>query len=209
MKKHLILLGAPGSGKGTQSSKLKKAGWVHVSTGDLLRSEIAKESDLGKKVKSVMDAGQLVSDELVVELLKINLNLDSNKYIFDGYPRNHKQANTLDGILKGHDYIAVYFKVNLDILVERITNRRTTKNGKNIYNLKTNPPKVDGICDVTGDALIQRDDDKEDVVRERMNVFEATIDPILDFFNNNNNLVVIDADQSLDQVYKQILDKLE
>jgi adenylate kinase len=209
MKKHLILLGAPGSGKGTQSSKLKKAGWVHVSTGDLLRSEIAKESDLGKKVKSVMDAGQLVSDELVVELLKSNLNLDSNKYIFDGYPRNHKQANTLDGILKGHDYVAVYFKVNLDILVERITNRRTTKNGKNIYNLKTNPPKVDGICDVTGDALIQRDDDKEDVVRERMNVFEATIDPILDFFNNNNNLVVIDADQNLDQVYKQILDKLE
>jgi adenylate kinase len=209
MKKHLILLGAPGSGKGTQSSKLKKAGWVHVSTGDLLRSEIAKESELGKKVKSVMDAGQLVSDELVVELLKSNLNLDSNKYIFDGYPRNHKQANTLDGILKGHDYVAVYFKVNLDILVERITNRRTTKNGKNIYNLKTNPPKVDGVCDVTGDALIQRDDDKEDVVRERMNVFEATIDPILDFFNNNNNLVVIDADQNLDQVYKQILDKLE
>jgi len=209
MKKHLILLGAPGSGKGTQSSKLKKAGWVHVSTGDLLRSEIAKESELGKKVKSVMDAGQLVSDELVVELLKSNLNLDSNKYIFDGYPRNHKQANTLDGILKGHDYIAVYFKVNLDILVERITNRRTTKNGKNIYNLKTNPPKVDGICDVTGDALIQRDDDKEDVVRERMNVFEATIDPILDFFNNNNDLIVVDADQSLDQVYKQILDKLE
>jgi len=209
MKKHLILLGAPGSGKGTQSSKLKKAGWVHVSTGDLLRSEIAKESELGKKVKSVMDAGQLVSDELVVELLKSNLNLDSNKYIFDGYPRNHKQANTLDGILKGHDYIAVYFKVNLDILVERITNRRTTKNGKNIYNLKTNPPKVDGVCDVTGDALIQRDDDKEDVVRERMNVFEATIDPILDFFNNNNDLIVVDADQSLDQVYKQILDKLE
>jgi adenylate kinase len=209
MKKHLILLGAPGSGKGTQSSKLKEAGWVHVSTGDLLRTEISKKSELGLKVKSVMDAGQLVTDEQVVELLKANLDLKNNKYIFDGYPRNHKQANTLDGILKGHDYVAVYFKLNLDILIERITNRRTTKNGKNIYNLKTNPPKVEGICDVTGEALIQRDDDKEDVVRERMNVFEATIDPILDFFNNNNNLVVIDADQDLDQVYNQILNKIE
>jgi adenylate kinase len=209
MKKHLILLGAPGSGKGTQSSKLKEAGWVHVSTGDLLRTEISKKSELGLKVKSVMDAGQLVTDEQVVELLKANLDLKNNKYIFDGYPRNHKQANTLDGILKRHDYVAVYFKLNLDILIERITNRRTTKNGKNIYNLKTNPPKVEGICDVTGEALIQRDDDKEDVVRERMNVFEATIDPILDFFNNNNNLVVIDADQDLDQVYNQILNKIE
>ena len=209
MEKHLILLGAPGSGKGTQSSKLKSAGWLHVSTGDLLRTEIAKKSDLGNKVKSVMDAGQLVSDELVVELLKANLELDKNKYIFDGYPRNHKQANTLDDILKGHDYVAVYFKLNLDILVERITNRRTTKNGKNIYNLKTNPPKVEGICDVTGEALIQRDDDKEDVVRERMNVFEATIDPILEFFNNNDNLVVVNADQDLDQVYNQILNKIE
>jgi adenylate kinase len=209
MKKHLILLGAPGSGKGTQSSKLKEAGWVHVSTGDLLRTEISKKSELGLKVKSVMDAGQLVTDEQVVELLKANLDLKNNKYIFDGYPRNHKQANTLDGILKGRDYVAVYFKLNLDILIERITNRRTTKNGKNIYNLKTNPPKVEGICDVTGEALIQRDDDKEDVVRERMNVFEATIDPILDFFNNNNNLVVIDADQDLDQVYNQILNKIE
>jgi len=209
MKKHLILLGAPGSGKGTQSSKLKEAGWVHVSTGDLLRAEISKKSELGLKVKSVMDAGQLVTDEQVVELLKANLDLKNNKYIFDGYPRNHKQAKTLDGILKGHDYVAVYFKLNLDILIERITNRRTTKNGKNIYNLKTNPPKVEGICDVTGEALIQRDDDKEDVVRERMNVFEATIDPILDFFNNNNHLVVIDADQDLDQVYNQILNKIE
>lgn len=209
MKKHLILLGAPGSGKGTQSSNLKKAGWSHVSTGDLLRGEIAKESELGKKVKSVMDAGQLVSDELVVELLKANLDLQNNKYIFDGYPRNDKQAETLDGILTGHDYVAVYFKLNLDILVERITNRRTTKDGKNIYNLKTNPPKVDGICDVTGEPLIQRADDKEEIVRERMNVFEATIDPILEYFSNNGKLVVVDASQDPNQVYKEILDKIE
>lgn len=208
MKKHLILLGAPGSGKGTQSSRLKEIGYSHVSTGDLLRAEIAKESELGKRVKDVMDKGQLVSDDLVVELLKANLDLDNTTYIFDGYPRNYKQADTLDGILKGHDYLAVYFKLDLDILVERITNRRTTKDGKNIYNLKTNPPKVEGVCDVTGEPLIQRDDDKEEVVRERMNVFEATIDPILEFFNKNGHLATIDADQDLDQVYKEIINKI-
>jgi adenylate kinase len=208
MKKHLILLGAPGSGKGTQSSRLREAGYRHVSTGDLLRGEIAKGSELGQRVKEVMDKGQLVSDELVVELLKANLDLNNSTYIFDGYPRNFKQAETLDGILSGHDYLAVYFKMDLDTLIERITNRRTTKDGKHIYNLKTNPPKVEGICDVTGEALIQRDDDKEEVVRERMNVFEATIDPILEFFNKNGHLATINADQDLDQVYKQITEKI-
>lgn len=208
MKKHLILLGAPGSGKGTQSVRLKKAGYIHVSTGDLLRSEIAKKSELGNRVKSVMDAGQLVSDDLVVELLKANLELDKNLYIFDGYPRNINQAKTLDGILRGHDHLAVYFKLETDILVERITNRRTTKDGKQIYNLKTNPPKVEGICDITGEPLIQRDDDKEEIVRERMNIFEATIDPILEFFSNNNNLAVIKADNNPDEVYNQIIEKI-
>lgn len=209
MKKHLILLGAPGSGKGTQSSRLKKEGFIHVSTGDLLRSEIAKESDLGKRVKGVMDAGQLVSDDLVVELLKANLDLNKNLYIFDGYPRNINQAKTLDGILSGHDYLAVYFKLDTDVLVERITNRRTTKDGKQIYNLKTNPPKVEGICDITGEPLIQRDDDKEEIVRERMNVFEATIDPILEFFKENNRLQVVDASISPDEVFTQIKNKIE
>jgi adenylate kinase len=208
MKKHLILLGAPGSGKGTQSSRLKSDGLIHVSTGDLLRSEIAKESELGKKVKSVLAAGQLVSDDLVVELLKTNLNLNNNTYIFDGYPRNEKQAKTLDGILEGHDYLAVYFELDLDILIERITNRRTTKDGKHIYNLISNPPKVDGICDVTGDPLIQRPDDKEEIVRERMEVYKNTIDPILEFFRHNDKLATIDAQQSPDQVYKQIIEKL-
>jgi adenylate kinase len=209
MKKHLILLGAPGSGKGTQSSRLKEIGLTHVSTGDLLRTEIAKESDLGVKVKSVMAAGQLVTDDLVVELLKANLNLNDNKYIFDGYPRNSEQAKTLDGILDGHDYLAVYFDLDLDILIERITNRRTTKDGKHIYNLRSNPPKVDGICDVTGEELIQRNDDNEDIVRDRMNVFKTTIDPILEFFQQKGRIVTVDAMQSPDQVYKQIIKNLE
>lgn len=208
MKKHLILLGAPGSGKGTQSARLKSDGLIHVSTGDLLRSEIAKESELGKKVKSVLAAGQLVSDDLVVELLKANLDLNNSTYIFDGYPRNEEQAKTLDGILEGHDYLAVYFDLDLDILIERITNRRTTKDGKHIYNLISNPPKVEGVCDVTGEPLIQRTDDKEEIVRERMEVYKNTIDPILEFFRQKGKLATIDAQKDPDHVYNQIKEKL-
>ena len=116
--KNLIFLGAPGSGKGTQSAILKEQGYNHVSTGDLLRSEIASGSELGNKVKSVMDAGNLVSDELVVELLKANLDLENKKYIFDGYPRNIAQAKTLNEIIAGHEYLAVYFKLDTEKLVD-------------------------------------------------------------------------------------------
>jgi adenylate kinase len=156
-----------------------------------------------------MAAGQLVTDDLVVELLKANLNLKDNTYIFDGYPRNSEQAKTLDGILEGHDYLAVYFELDLDILIERITNRRTTKDGKHIYNLVSNPPKVDGICDVTGEELVLRNDDKEAIVKDRMHVFKTTIDPILEFFQQKGRIVTVDATQSPDQVFKQIIKNLE
>jgi len=209
--KHLVFLGAPGSGKGTQSSKLKdEKSFVHVSTGDLLRKEIAAKSELGMRVKSVMDAGQLVSDGLVVELLKANIDLKKNQYIFDGYPRNLVQAKTLhEQILQGHDYTAIYFSVDTDKLVERLTNRRVTKDGKQIYNLITNPPKVAGICDVTGEPLIHRDDDKEEVIRNRMDVFTSTIEPVLEFYQDLKILKKLEADQDVEMVYESILDILE
>lgn len=207
MAKNLVFIGAPGSGKGTQSAKLKEGqGFNHVSTGDLLRKEIASDSELGKKVKSVMDAGQLVSDDLVVELLKANIDLANNKYIFDGYPRNLAQSQTLhEQILNGHDYTAVYFKVDTDKLVERLTNRRVTKDGKQIYNLITNPPKVAGVCDVTGEPLVHRDDDKEEVIRQRMDVFESTINPVLEFYESKGLLATVSAQNPVDEVYKEIV----
>ncbi len=207
--KNLILLGAPGSGKGTQSAKLVDTlGYNHVSTGNLLREEIAKKSDLGLKVKAVMDAGQLVSDELVVELLKANLDLKNSSYIFDGYPRNEAQTETLNSILEGHQYLAVYFKLDTENLVERLTNRRVTRNGKHIYNLKTNPPKVAGVCDITGEELIQRDDDKEEVVRDRMKVFNETMQPVIDKYRSLNALVEVDADQTPNKVLEEIRSKI-
>ncbi|MBC77055.1 MAG: adenylate kinase [Halobacteriovoraceae bacterium] len=210
MKENLIFLGAPGSGKGTQSAKLVEAnGYEHVSTGNLLRAEIQKETELGKKVKEVMANGQLVSDELVVELLKANLELKSTSYIFDGYPRNIKQAKTLEGILNDYPYTAVYFKIDTEKMVERLTNRRMTKDGKHIYNLKTNPPKQEGICDVTGEKLIQRKDDTEEVVRSRMEVFNSTMGEVVDYYSSKNKLVEVDADQPMQQVYDAIIKKIK
>lgn len=206
MKKHLVFIGAPGSGKGTQSAKFKEEmGYNHISTGDLLRAEIAKQSELGKRVKSVMDSGQLVSDDLVVELLKANINLRDSFYIFDGYPRNIAQAETLDEqILNDYKYIAVYFKLDTEKLVERLTNRRVSPDGKHIYNLKTNPPKVAGICNVTGEKLVHRDDDKEEVIRERMKVFESTSGPMLDYYKAKGILTEVDANKGVDEIYNEI-----
>ncbi len=210
MKKNLIFLGAPGSGKGTQSSKLVESeGYGHVSTGDLLRKEIAKESELGQTIKGVMASGDLVSDELVVELLKANLDLDKKAYIFDGYPRNIEQAKTLDGILGDYPRLAIYFSIDTDKMVERLTNRRMTKDGKYIYNLKTNPPRKDGICDVTGESLIQRKDDTEEVVRNRMEVFEKTMGEVKHHYATQGNLVEVDADQSMEDVYNAIVKKIK
>lgn len=207
--KNLVFIGAPGSGKGTQSNKVSSSlGHVHISTGDLLRSEISKKTELGIKVQSLMESGQLVSDELVVELLKSNLDLERNSYIFDGYPRNIKQAQTLDLILASKEYLAIYFKLDTDLLVERLTNRRVTKNGKHIYNLLTNPPKVDGVCDVTGEVLVHRDDDKEEVIRNRMSIFEETIGPLLNFYETKENLVVVNASLSVEEVYSEITSRL-
>ena len=152
MKSHLIFIGAPGSGKGTQAARLvSERGLKHISTGDMLRSEIAKQSHLGLEVKKVMDEGRLVSDDLVIRLLQSNIDLLQSQYIFDGYPRNIAQAMTLDkDVIQGAPSIAVYFDINLSKLVERLTNRRTCKNCGAIYNILSKKPKLMGVCDQCG-----------------------------------------------------------
>lgn len=202
---NLILLGAPGSGKGTQSAKLVDKGFEHISTGNLLRSEIAAGTELGKKVESILEEGQLVSDDVVVELLNANLNLDNSKYIFDGYPRNAQQAKKLCEILDGHTYKAIFFDIDTDILVKRLAGRRTTKDGKHIYNIVSNPPKVEGICDVTGEELIQRDDDKEEVVRKRLDVYNETMQGVLSHYRELNLLEVVDANRDVNDVFDSVM----
>ena len=205
--KSLILIGAPGSGKGTQSSKLiEKFGYKHVSTGDLLRSEIKKGSDLGKKVSSLMESGQLVDDQTVLELLKANVDTENFSYIFDGYPRNAAQANALDEVVLGNPSkaVGVFFNIDLGKLKERLVNRRMTADGKNIYNLVTNPPKTEGICDITGQELIQRKDDKEDVVTDRLDVFRKTAEELAEFYKSRDRFYEINADADFETVFGEI-----
>lgn len=211
MKPQIILLGAPGSGKGTQAALLvEKLGYNHISTGDLLRKEISEDSDLGKKVKSIMDKGNLVDDKTVLELLKKNCDLQNNAYIFDGFPRNLEQAKLLDQVvLKDVDKKAVFLNIDLEILVDRVVNRRLAPKSGEIYNLKTRPPKIAGKCDVSGEDLIQRKDDNEETVRNRLNVFKTTIDPVLKHYKKSGDLVEIDASRSSSEVIDQLISVIE
>lgn len=211
MKSHLIFIGAPGSGKGTQANKfVADRNFKHISTGDLLRSEISKMSPLGLEVKKVMDEGKLVSDDLVIRLLQANINLAASQYIFDGYPRNLAQAQTLDAeVLKGAPSLAVYFEINMTKLVERLTNRRTCKNCGAIYNLISKKPKVMGVCDQCGGTdLMQRADDKEDVIKNRLTVFQDTINPVLKYYQDLGRLMKVDAEGSVDEIYNMISSKV-
>lgn len=208
---HLIFIGAPGSGKGTQAARLvAEKGLKHISTGDLLRSEIAKGSELGKEVKAVMDSGALVSDDLVIRLLQANIDLQKSQYIFDGYPRNIAQAQTLDKeVLRGSPSTAVFFDIDMEKLVARLTNRRTCKDCGAIYNLISKMPKITGVCDKCGSTnLVQRADDKEDVIKNRLVVFQDAITPVLKYYQDLGRLMMVDAQKTEDEIFNQIASKI-
>jgi len=211
MKSHLIFIGAPGSGKGTQATRfVSDKNFKHISTGDLLRAEIAKKSELGLEVKKVMDAGQLVSDDLVIRLLQANINLEDSQYIFDGYPRNIAQSKTLDAeVLKSAKSTAIYFKIDMSMLVQRLTNRRTCKDCGAIYNLISKKPKIEGTCDQCGGMnLVQRADDKEEVIENRLKVFQDTINPVLKYYQDLGRLVEVNAEESPDGIFNKISSKV-
>lgn len=205
--RHLVFIGPPGAGKGTQASFLiNDHGYNHVSTGDLLRHEISTKSDIGKKVEGIMASGELVSDELIIKVLKNNLNFRSNKYIFDGFPRTVNQAIYFhDNLMSDHDYVAVHFQVDLAILYSRLVNRRVSADGKHIYNLLTSPPKVEGICDISGLPIVQRDDDMPEVVSNRLKVYDELTKPMIEYFSKLKKLVVVNADQKIDKVKAQVV----
>ncbi len=208
MKPHLIILGAPGSGKGTQAAKLVEKGFKHISTGDLLRSEIAKGTELGQKVSGILSRGDLVDDKTVMALLKANCDVDKISYIFDGFPRNIAQAEMLEAeLLQGRKTLAVFFKIDFGILTDRIVNRRTCGSCGEIYNLATKPPRVPNVCDKCGatDSLKQRKDDTREVVSNRLKIFADAVDPMLAFYKSKGALVEIDASMP----EKTVFDALE
>lgn len=180
----IILLGPPGAGKGTQAQLISKEfGIPQISTGDMLRAAIKEGTELGKLAKSVMDAGQLVSDDLIIDLVKDRISQPdcANGCIFDGFPRTIAQAEALSAAGVDIDYV-IEISVPDDEIVSRMSGRRVHLASGRTYHMVYNPPKVEGIDDVTGEPLVQRDDDKEEVVRDRLSVYHAQTAALIDYY---------------------------
>lgn len=211
----LILLGPPGAGKGTQASAIvKRYNIPHISTGDIFRLNIKENTPLGKEVKSYLDAGILVPDELVVDIVKDRLKKSDceNGFILDGYPRTINQAEALDKELakmgiKLDAVINIFLDVQL--LIERAVGRRLCKNCGATYHIKFHPPKQDGICDICGGELYQRDDDKEETVKKRIEVYLTQTKPLIEYYKDKDILVNIDGAQSIEDTFKEIINALE
>ena len=182
----IVLLGAPGAGKGTQASFLcERFGIPQISTGDMLRSEIRAGTATGLAAKALMDAGKLVSDETVIELVKARLAQDDCKpgYLLDGIPRTIPQADALRSNGLGIDYV-VEIAVDDEIIIERMSGRRVHPASGRSYHVQFKPPKVDGVDDVTGEALVQREDDKEETVKRRLEIYHAQTKPLIAYYNH-------------------------
>ena len=180
----IILLGPPGAGKGTQAQLISKEfGIPQISTGDMLRAAIKEGTELGKLAKSVMDAGQLVSDDLIINLVKARISqpVCANGCICDGFPRTIAQAEALSAAGVDIDYV-IEISVPDDEIVSRMSGRRAHLASGRTYHVVYNPPKVEGIDDVTGEPLVQRDDDKEEVVRDRLSVYHAQTAALIDYY---------------------------
>jgi adenylate kinase len=181
----LILLGAPGAGKGTQANFIKeKYNIPQISTGDMLRAAIKAGTELGMAAKKVMDAGQLVSDDIIIGLVKERLkDADcANGYLFDGFPRTVAQADAMKDSGVTIDYV-LEIDVPDEMIVERMTGRRTHQPSGRVYHVKFNPPKNDNLDDVTGEPLVQRDDDKEETVKKRLAVYHNQTEVLLGYYN--------------------------
>jgi adenylate kinase len=210
----VLLLGAPGVGKGTQAKALMADyGIPQISTGDLLRGNIANGTELGKAAKSLMDQGQLVPDDLVNQMVADRLTHPDTRrgYILDGFPRTINQAEWLDGQLAQDPgtlpVVAISIVVSYDQLLHRITGRRISPAGR-IYNIYSNPPEVPGICDVDGSALVQRPDDSEAVFTERMKTFTSQTAPVIEHYRRQGRFEEIDGDHSVEQVTADIEEAL-
>lgn len=197
----IILLGAPGSGKGTLADSIKNNyGYAHVSTGDILRENIKNETPLGKLAKPLINNGNFVSDDIINEVVKNKLDELKDNYVLDGYPRTINQAI----FLQSHTKIdkVVYINLPYDIILKRLTNRRTCSNSncKAIYNFNTYSKS---FCEKCGSPLFQREDDKEEIIKKRFEVYQNQTEPLVDFYKKQNNFVEITSINSPEQTFEQ------
>ena len=206
----LIIFGPPSAGKGTQAQRLsKKYGIPQIATGDLLREAVAKKTPLGVKIKSYLDSGRLGPDDLIVQLISERVSKPdcADGYILDGFPRTMGQAEELDKMTKVD--IVLNIVVDFEMLVERAIGRRICKQCAAVYHVKFNPPEKEGVCDKCGAELIQRDDDKEDTVRNRLRIYMEQTAPLVDHFKKQGILVDIDGSRGIDGVFDQMVDAIE
>ena len=212
MKREFVFVGPPGSGKGTQTKMLSKEfNLPHIDTGSLLRKNIKEATQIGIVAKKYIDKGQLVPIEVVTEVIQNRLMEDDCKggFVLDGFPRSIEQASSLDNIISKLDFEveleAVYFDIPNEVLVERLVNRRSCPKCGKIYNLKTNPPKAQNLCDDCNVELIQRKDDTRETALLRFETYERETHPLLEFYTKRGNLKVVNANQSIDDVWRELV----
>ncbi|MGH8280905.1 MAG: adenylate kinase [Gammaproteobacteria bacterium] len=211
----IVLLGAPGSGKGTQAKKLaEKYRIPHVSTGDLLRAALAAGTPLGLQAKAAMDAGQLVSDDIVLGIIRERLRANDakNGAILDGFPRNIAQAQALDAMLRNLNQpldCGVLIDVDFDVLMQRLFGRRNCENCGATYNIFTHPPRLDEQCDRCGATLHHRADDNEVTINNRLKVYDAQTKPLIEFYRSQGRLEIVNGVGEVDTIFKRLLAILE
>lgn len=214
MKMKIIMLGAPGAGKGTQAKMIADKYQIpHISTGDIFRSNIKEGTELGKEAKTYMDKGLLVPDELTVKILLDRVAKDDckNGYVLDGFPRTIPQAEVLDEALaKLNDKID--YAIDVDVpdenIIRRMSGRRACLACGATYHIEHIPPKTEGICDRCGKELVQRDDDKEETVKNRLNVYHEQTQPLIDYYTKAGKLAEVDGTKDMDDVFAAIVDLL-
>ena len=211
----IIMLGAPGAGKGTQAKRIAaKYGVPHISTGDIFRANLKNETELGKKAKEYMDQGLLVPDELTLELVMDRFAQDDckNGYVLDGFPRTIPQAEALTKALADQQD-AVDYAINVDVpdeaIVSRMSGRRACLNCGGTYHVEFNPTKVEGICDACGGKLVLREDDKPETVLKRLKVYHEQTQPLIDYYNGQNILKEVDGTLDMEDVFSAIIRILE
>lgn len=211
----IIMLGAPGAGKGTQAKRVAvKYGIPHISTGDIFRANLKAQTELGKKAKEYMDQGLLVPDELTLELIMDRFAQEDckNGYVLDGFPRTIPQAEALAKALADKQD-AVDYAVNVDVpdaaIVNRMSGRRACLGCGGTYHTEFNPTKEEGVCDACGGKLVLREDDKPDTVLKRLNVYHEQTQPLIDYYRGQNILKEVDGTMSMEDVFQAIVDILE